>query len=160
MNRILSLYKQQEGDHALPLDLDSKSKSKNQKHGKGFAYFKNNDSQSSTTSNKDSSNYTGTSSNSNKIGPAQDNHDRFLHNLGKEYLGCNQQIVSSFDKAASTLIDDLYGHVKLLGTGDRSQILLAISEHPLLDEHSFAHKHLPKLCNTILNSPTNARHQL
>eukprot|EP00803_Ostreobium_quekettii_P007034 evm.model.scf_2582.1 EVM.evm.TU.scf_2582.1 scf_2582:2859-15247(+) len=73
---------------------------------------------------------------------------------------CSVSIVQAMSKAATQLIEDLYGHVKLLGTPERAQVLLAAAQHPLLLEQPFAKSLLPRLCSTILNSPSATRHLL
>ncbi|CAD7697676.1 unnamed protein product [Ostreobium quekettii] len=73
---------------------------------------------------------------------------------------CSVSIVQAMSKAATQLIEDLYVHVKLLGTPERTQVLLAAAQHPLLVEQPFAKSLLPRLCSTILNSPSAARHLL
>lgn len=63
-------------------------------------------------------------------------------------------------KAATALVEDLYSHVKLLGTPERAQVLLAAAQSPLLVEQVHAKSLLPRLCSTILNAPSAARHFL
>mmetsp|Transcript_26937 Transcript_26937/g.75892 ORF Transcript_26937/g.75892 Transcript_26937/m.75892 type:complete len:1891 (+) Transcript_26937:162-5834(+) len=59
-------------------------------------------------------------------------------------------------KSTLYLLEDIYHRMHLLGTPERVQILLAVSQSPLLGEPKFAAHLLPRLCTVILTA--SARH--
>ncbi|KAK9819719.1 hypothetical protein WJX72_001643 [[Myrmecia] bisecta] len=73
---------------------------------------------------------------------------------------CSVSIQSALYKAAGQLLDDLHRNVRLLGTPERAQVLLAAAQSPLLGEKKLASVLIPRLCNTILMAPSSSRHHL
>jgi hypothetical protein len=71
-------------------------------------------------------------------------------------LAC--RVTEALLKSASQLLEDLNNHVRLLGTPERAQVLLAAAQHPLMSDHASAKLLLPRLCSTILSAPSAARH--
>lgn len=72
----------------------------------------------------------------------------------------SMSIYQAMMRAASCLVEDLYGHLKFLNGPERAQVLLAVIQHPLLNEPTFAKALLPRLCQTVLNAPSGTRHLL
>lgn len=73
---------------------------------------------------------------------------------------CSASIQSALYKAAGQLLDDLHRNVRLLGTPERAQVLLAAAQSPLLAEKKLASVLIPRLCNSILTAPSSSRHCL
>ncbi|GAX82001.1 hypothetical protein CEUSTIGMA_g9429.t1 [Chlamydomonas eustigma] len=69
-------------------------------------------------------------------------------------------ICQTMYRAASTLLDDLSSHLRLLGGPERAQVLLAVCQHPLLSDHSFAKLLIPRLGGIFMNSPAPTRQLL
>ncbi|KAL3132600.1 hypothetical protein ABBQ32_009129 [Trebouxia sp. C0010 RCD-2024] len=73
---------------------------------------------------------------------------------------CSASIQTALYKAAGQLLDDLHRNVRLLGTPERAQVLLAAAQSPLLAEKKLASVLIPRLCNSILTAPSSSRHCL
>lgn len=62
--------------------------------------------------------------------------------------------------ASDALILDLEANVRLLGTPERAQVLLAALQSPLMGDSRCANSLIPRLCNIILAAPMSCRHLL
>lgn len=59
-----------------------------------------------------------------------------------------------------SLILDIERNIKLMGTPERAQVLLAAIQSPLLGDSRCANSLIPRVCNIILASPSTCRHLL
>ena len=63
-------------------------------------------------------------------------------------------------KAADSLILELEQNMKLLGTPERAQVVLAALQSPLLGDTRCANSLIPRICNILLAAPTSCKHLL
>lgn len=63
-------------------------------------------------------------------------------------------------KAADALILELEQNMKLLGTPERAQVVLAALQSPLLGDTRCSNSLIPRICNILLAAPTSCRHLL
>ena len=63
-------------------------------------------------------------------------------------------------KGYESLILDLERNIKLLGTPERAQVLLAALQSPLLGDSRCSNSLIPRVCNIVLASPSSCRHLL
>lgn len=63
-------------------------------------------------------------------------------------------------KAADALILELEQNMKLLGTPERAQVVLAALQSPLLGDTRCANSLIPRICNILLAAPSSCRHLL
>lgn len=59
-----------------------------------------------------------------------------------------------------SLILDIERNIKLMGTPERAQVLLAAIQSPLLGDSRCANSLIPRVCNIVLASPSTCRHLL
>ena len=59
-----------------------------------------------------------------------------------------------------SLILDIERNIKLMGTPERAQVLLAAIQSPLLGDSRCANSLIPRVCNIVLASPATCRHLL
>ena len=59
-----------------------------------------------------------------------------------------------------SLILDIERNIKLMGTPERAQVLLAAMQSPLLGDSRCSNSLIPRVCNIILASPASCRHLL
>lgn len=53
---------------------------------------------------------------------------------------------------------DLERNIKLLGTPERAQVLLAALQSHLLSDSRCANTLIPRVCNAVLAAPSSTRH--
>lgn len=70
------------------------------------------------------------------------------------------ELFTAFRKAAEALVIDLEANIKLLGTPERAQVLLAALQSPLLGDPRSGSFLIPRLCNIVLAAPPSCRHLL
>lgn len=70
------------------------------------------------------------------------------------------ELYLAFRKAGETLVVDLEANIKLLGTPERAQVLLAALQSPLLGDPRSGSFLIPRLCNIVLAAPPSCRHLL
>ena len=68
------------------------------------------------------------------------------------------ELHKSLRKGFESLIVDLEKNIKLLGTPERAQVLLAAMQNPLLGDSRSANSLIPRVCNIVLASPSSCRH--
>ena len=56
------------------------------------------------------------------------------------------------------LVLDLERNIKLLGTPERAQVLLAAMQSLLLGDARVANTIIPRVCNAVLAAPSSTRH--
>jgi hypothetical protein len=56
------------------------------------------------------------------------------------------------------LVMDLERNIKLLGTPERAQVLLAAMQSQLLGDSRVANTLIPRACNAVLAAPSSTRH--
>jgi hypothetical protein len=66
--------------------------------------------------------------------------------------------VQAFRKALDVLVVDLERNIKLLGTPERAQVLLAAMQSQLLGDSRIANTLIPRVCNAVLAAPSSTRH--
>ncbi|GAB4814343.1 hypothetical protein N2152v2_001389 [Parachlorella kessleri] len=69
-------------------------------------------------------------------------------------------LYQAFKKGLDLLIVDLERNVKLLGTPERAQVLLAAMQSVLLGDSRCANVIIPRICNVVLAAPSSTRHML
>jgi alpha-tubulin suppressor-like RCC1 family protein len=70
------------------------------------------------------------------------------------------ELHAAFRRAFDSLIHELERNVRLLGTPERAQVLLAAMQSPLLGDSRSAGALLPRLANIALAAPSSCRHLL
>ncbi|KAL4443784.1 hypothetical protein ABPG75_011521 [Micractinium tetrahymenae] len=69
-------------------------------------------------------------------------------------------LFQAFRKAMDVLVMDLERNIKLLGTPERAQVLLAAMQSQLLGDSRVANTLIPRVCNAVLAAPSSTRHLL
>lgn len=92
--------------------------------------------------------------------------EKHSHGAGHEQAGNTLADLHMFSicqtmfSAATTLLEDLGSHSRLLGSPERAQVLLAAFQHPLLRDHTFAKHLFPRLGALFINAPAPTRQLL
>lgn len=71
-----------------------------------------------------------------------------------------QPLYQAFKKAMDTLILEMERNIRLLGTPERAQVLLAAMQSHLLGDLRGANNLVPRVCNAVLAAPSSCRHLL
>lgn len=70
------------------------------------------------------------------------------------------ELYKALRNAMDTLIIELEHNLRLLGTPERAQVLLAALQSPLLGDSRSANSLIPRICNIVLAAPSSCRHLL
>ena len=70
------------------------------------------------------------------------------------------ELHKSLRTGLESLILDIERNIKLMGTPERAQVLLAAIQSPLLGDSRCANSLIPRVCNIVLASPPTCRHLL
>ena len=70
------------------------------------------------------------------------------------------ELYKSMRVGLESLVLDIERNIKLMGTPERAQVLLAAIQSPLLGDSRCANSLIPRVCNIVLASPSTCRHLL